>query len=197
MVPAPLLVLASASPRRRALLSALGVVFEVRTADVDESPRAGEAPADYALRVAGDKAAAIAAALGGRPAIVLAADTVVDVDGAILGKPESAAQARDHLARLRGRRHVVLTGVVALDAATGRALGGTCCTGVWLRRYTAAEVEAYIDTGDPFDKAGAYAIQHPGFRPVAALQGSEANVIGLPTAMALDLVARLRGAGNP
>lgn len=193
MSPVPPLVLASASPRRRALLTALGLEFEVRTADVDESPRMGERPAAYALRVAGEKAAAIAAAHGGGPVRILAADTVVVLDDAILGKPDSAETAREYLKRLRGRRHLVLTAVVATDAGTGRSVRETCCTGVWLRRYSAAEVEAYIASGDPFDKAGGYAIQHPEFQPVAALQGSEANVIGLPTAVALDLLARLGG----
>ncbi len=193
MSPAPPLVLASASPRRRALLAALGLEFEVRTADVDESPRMGERPAVYALRVAGEKATAIAAAHGGGPARILAADTVVALDDAILGKPDSAETARDYLTRLRGRRHLVLTAVVVADAGTGRTVRETCCTGVWLRHYSAAEVEAYIASGDPFDKAGGYAIQHPEFKPVAALQGSEANVIGLPTAVALDLLARLGG----
>lgn len=185
------LVLASASPRRRQLLAVLGRPFEVAAADVDERPRPGEAPDAYGLRLALDKARAVAASLAGASVTVLGADTVVVADGCILGKPADAADAHRMLALLRGRRHEVLTAVAAVDAADGRALADLAITGVWLRAFNAAEAADYVAGGDPLDKAGAYAIQHAGFRPVERLEGSETNVIGLPLALARRLIGRL------
>jgi septum formation protein len=179
--PAAPLVLASASPRRRALLAALGLPFTVTVADVDEAVRPGEAPRDYVRRLALEKAHAVAASLraGGR---VLGADTTVVLDGAILGKPAGAADARRMLGALTGRRHEVITAValVELERRVSRVVDET--TAVWLRPLAAEEIDAYVASGDPLDKAGGYAIQHAGFRPVARLVGSEANVIGLPLA---------------
>jgi septum formation protein len=186
--PSPLLVLASASPRRRELLARLGLPFHVVPAHVDESPLPGEAPADLANRLAASKAAAV---LAERPsAIVLAADTVVSHAGQALGKPTNVADAVRLLRALRGRRHEVIT-AVCVARAGHPLLAAASHTAVWMRRYTDAEIAAYVATGDPFDKAGAYAIQHPLFRPVARLVGSYTNVVGLPLGLVAEL---LRGA---
>jgi len=187
------LTLASASPRRRALLAAMGVPFVVRAADIDETVRPGERPIGYALRVARGKAAAVASLLAaeGGDGLVVGADSIVVLDEAILGKPATPEAARDCLRLLRGRRHVVITAVAVVDVATGSAVGALAATGVWMREYADAEIEAYVASGDPMDKAGAYAIQHPAFQPVARLEGSETNVMGLPVALTEHLVRRM------
>ncbi len=179
----PPIVLASASPRRKALLSTLAPEpFEVVVAEIDESPLPGERPEPHVRRLALAKARAVAAQIEG-PARVLGADTIVVFEGRILGKPADAADAAATLRRLRGRRHEVVTGLAMVDAETGRSRSTSATTGVWMRDYSDAEIEAYVAGGDPMDKAGAYAIQHTGFRPVARLEGSETNVIGLPLAL--------------
>jgi septum formation protein len=183
------LILASASPRRRALLASMGLAFDVAAADIDEQVRAGEAPVAYAQRVAREKAEAVAGALHPAAGRVIGADTVVVLDGEILGKPATPEVARDYLRRLRGRRHWVITAVAVVDAAAGAIAEGWAVTDVWMRAYGDAEIDAYIVGGDPMDKAGAYAIQHPEFSPVAWLQGSEANVLGLPVALVEGLLS--------
>lgn len=174
------LVLASASPRREMLLASLGLRFSIDAPQLDEMRRPAEAPRAWARRLSAAKAA-IVAARSAPPALILAADTLV-IDGAeALGKPVDAADARRMLARLRGRTHEVCTAITLQEAgAGGSGLTRLCCTRVHMRAWAAAEAEAYIATGDPFDKAGAYAIQHPGFRPVARIEGSYSNVVGLP-----------------
>ena len=186
----PRFILASGSPRRRELLASLAVEFEVVKSDIDETQGADESPLAYVERLSGEKAQAVAAKLD-TPAFVLAADTVVILaadtigvlDGEILGKPANAAEARAMLERLRGRVHTVCTSLtlLRLDAdGLGAELTRLTQTEVFMRDYTPDEVEAYIATGDPFDKAGGYAIQHQGFRPVARIDGSYTNVVGLP-----------------
>ena len=189
----PPLILASSSPRRRELLASLGIDFTVVKPDVDERQRPGEAPLDYVRRLSQEKAADVAARLPS-PITVLAADTVVilaadtlgvDDEGEILGKPADADDARRMLRRLRGREHQVYTAMTLLvvdgDAAKPRRQMTTLTrTDVYMRPYTDAEIEAYIATGDPFDKAGSYAIQHQGFQPVERIEGSYTNVVGLP-----------------
>ncbi|HQZ71238.1 MAG TPA: Maf family protein [Anaerolineae bacterium] len=189
------LILASASPRRRALLATLGRPFEVHVADVDERPLPAENPSAYGLRLALAKARAVADRLAGAPVTVLGADTLVVVDGRILGKPADAAEASAMLNLLRGRRHDVLTAVAVVDGAGNRCVAELAVTGVWMRAYSGAELRAYVESGDPMDKAGAYAIQHEGFRPVDRLEGSETNVIGLPLVLVRRLIQQLdRGA---
>jgi MAF protein len=144
----------------------------------DERAHPGESPRALATRLAARKACALDAAPDG--AWVLGADTVVDMDGVSLGKPRSREEARALLARLRGRPHAVHTGVALHDPRTGSARVRSVTTRVHMRRYTDAEIEAYVASGDPMDKAGAYAIQHPGFAPVAHLDRCYANVVGLP-----------------
>lgn len=181
----PELILASRSPRRQQLLTALGLAFSVDAADVDETPLPDEDPAALACRLCRAKAAAVAARHPG--AIVLAADTVVALDGALLGKPADSAEAAAMLTALRGRTHQVCTAVsVARDGATASQLS---VSDVTMRSYSEAEVAAYVATGDPLDKAGAYAIQHLAFSPVAAWTGCYTGIMGLPLALAREMLA--------
>lgn len=187
------LILASSSPRRRELLQALGLSFTILKPDIDETQQAGEAPLDYVRRLARSKAEAIAGQLGSGPRdhailaadtiVILAADTIgVTEDGEILGKPADAEEARAMLKRLRARVHRVCTAFTLRYASQpSEEITQVVCTDVQMRDYSDAEIEAYIATGDPFDKAGSYAIQHPEFAPVIALHGSYSNVVGLPT----------------
>jgi septum formation protein len=184
----PLLVLASNSPRRRQLLSLTGWKFTVSAADVDESLSPNESPADYVLRLAETKARAIQA---GAEQIVLAADTTVVIDSDILGKPENNAQATAMLKRLRGRTHQVYTGIALLRPRDGLLLKDLCVTGVPMRAYSDEEIDAYVRTGDPLDKAGAYAIQHPEFKPVAQMDGCFASVMGLPVCHVIRLLRQM------
>lgn len=182
------LVLASSSPRRRELLATLGVEFEVRPADADETPRAGEAPEPLVLRLALAKARAAA-----RPGeLVLGADTIVALDGEPLGKPADAGEARAMLARLSGRHHQVWTGVALVERnATGareRALA--VVTDVVFRSLEPAEIDAYVASGEPLDRAGAYAIQGGAAAFVASVDGSWSNVVGLPVGAVRGLLAR-------
>jgi MAF protein len=172
------LILASNSPRRKQLLSLFGRTFQVIPADIDERQHSGEAPQTYVQRMAREKAGVISAA---HPeARVIAADTIV-VDGdRILGKPADPDEARQTLMQLRGRTHEVMTGLTVVDGPGGRTLDDLCRTDVPMRDYSPAEVEAYIASGDPFDKAGGYAIQHEGFHPVVGMRGCFASVMGFP-----------------
>jgi len=171
------LILASNSPRRRQLLALANWDFVVSVADVDESVHENESPADYVLRLAETKARAVQADIN---QIVLAADTTV-VDGVeVLGKPRDNVEAIKMLNQLRGRTHQVYTGVALLRASDGLILTDLCVTDVPMRNYSDKEVESYVATGDPLDKAGAYAIQHPEFSPVAGMDGCYASVMGLP-----------------
>lgn len=167
-------ILASGSPRRRELLASLGINFSVVKSDIDETQHPGEAPLDYVRRLSIEKAQAVAAQV--QPgSLILAADTVVIHEGEILGKPTDADEARAMLVRLRDRAHTVCTALTLHNHLTELTQ-----TEVIMRAYTDAEIEAYIATGDPFDKAGGYAIQHEGFHPVARIEGSYTNVVGLP-----------------
>jgi len=180
-------VLASGSPRRRELLEQIGVRFEVRPADIDESVRDGEVPTDYVRRLSVDKAAAVAVRAG---VVVIAADTTVDVDGEILGKPADAAEALAMLRQLSGRRHHVHTGVtVRID---DRSATEVVTTAVEMVAITDVDATWYVATGEPFDKAGGYAIQGAGGVFVAGVEGSVSNVVGLPLA---TVVALARGLG--
>jgi MAF protein len=173
-----MILLASNSPRRKQLLALAGWPYRIQPADVDETPLPGEPAEAYVLRLAESKARA--AAGSAEDGLVLAADTTVVDAGAILGKPNDADQARAMLWQLRGRSHQVLTALAVLQSHTDRLLTDVCATDVPMRAYTEAEIEAYVASGDPLDKAGAYAIQHAGFHPVESLAGCYANVVGLP-----------------
>ncbi|SEL97519.1 septum formation protein [Stigmatella aurantiaca] len=182
--PTPL-VLASASPRRRELLSQLGLRFTVAAADLDETPLKGEAADTYVLRLARAKAQAVAGRFPG--AWVLAADTTVALGPELMGKPADPIEARQMLRRLSGQTHAVYTGV----ALAGRAEASTVVrTAVTFRTLSDAEIGWYVGTGEPLDKAGAYAVQGRGGFLVAALEGSPTNVIGLPLGETLELLKR-------
>jgi len=189
------LVLASASPRRAELLRSVGLVFEVMPADVDESVHQGEVPSEYVARVSREKAAAIVERVGGE-AIVIAADTTVDVDGQILEKPVDDTDARRMLRLLSGRTHLVHTGVTVAWLSSTGAPGSTAAfetlvveTAVRFVDLMPQLVDWYIGSGEPFDKAGGYAIQGAGGALVRQVRGSVTNVIGLPLAETLELIA--------
>lgn len=220
---APILLASASPRRRSllgALLADHGLPLTVVAVDVDESIPPDEAPAAAAVRLALAKALAVAASAGGHGAWIIGADTIVVArdgggDGVgfgpgagadergpapdpsrhptILGKPRHAAEAAAFLRRLRGRRHDVITGIAVVDAASGTRIAACATTAVWMRSYTDGEIAAYVASGDPLDKAGGYAIQHRGFHPVAAIAGSEANVIGLPVGLLGRLLGRTMG----
>ncbi|MDO8671806.1 MAG: Maf family protein [Dehalococcoidia bacterium] len=178
MIQSPTLILASASPRRSDLLASLNLPFTVLPANIDERSLPGEQPAESAKRVALGKAEA--ALLLTREGLVLGADTIVVFDGAVLGKPKDRQEALVMLGTLRGREHAVLTAIAIISQEMGRIYSSVVTTRVWLRNYSDAELAAYVDSGDPFDKAGAYAIQNSAFHPVTRLEGCYNNVVGLP-----------------
>ncbi|MDE3129132.1 MAG: septum formation inhibitor Maf [Gemmatimonadota bacterium] len=181
----PRVVLASASPRRRDLLTLIGIPHEVRPADVDESLRDGESPAAYVERLAREKAQA----LGDGDAVAIGSDTTVVVDGEVLAKPESEADAARMLRRLSGRSHTVLTGVAV--TWRGRVESGVESVGVTFRDLSAADIAAYIATGEPMDKAGAYGIQGYGATIVTRVDGDYFAVMGLAVNRMVRLFERL------
>lgn len=171
------IILASNSPRRKDLISLFDLPFEIIPADINEDVLPGESPKAYVARLARSKANVIASDHKG---LIIAADTVV-VDGEqLLGKPLDGADARQMLRQLRGRTHQVYTGIAIIRTSTGETFEAICQTDVPMRNYSDREIDAYIATGDPMDKAGAYAIQHAGFHPVVRLTGCYASVMGLP-----------------
>jgi len=174
------LILASASPRRRWLLAKLEIPFRVFPVDIDERARSNETPASFAERMAREKAAAAAAASSG--AWILAADTVVALEALALGKPRDTSDARAMLLRLSGRSHTVFTAVTLLrpDGALAETL--LAATDVSFRALAARDVDAYVASGEPFGKAGGYAIQGEGAHLIDRISGSYTNVIGLPLA---------------
>lgn len=172
------LILASASPRRRELLEKLNLNFESCPQDVDETLLPGEDALDYPLRTAMKKA--LAAAEGREHALVVAADTVVVVDDDILGKPVNAEDAKAMLSRLSGREHIVITGLGVVDTDSGRTLSAAEQTIVYFHPLSEDEIDTYIATGEPMDKAGAYGIQGTGSLLVRKIEGDYFNVMGLP-----------------
>jgi septum formation protein len=183
----PKLVLASSSPRRREILASLGLTFEARAADVDETLLPGESASDAAERLA--RAKAETAAAGTPEALVVAADTLVVLDGDALGKPRDRADARRMLATLSGRAHDVVTGVAC--AHGGRIVSGRETTRVVFAAMSGAEIAAYSATGEPDDKAGAYALQGIGGLFVERVEGSPSNVVGLPVRLLYRLASEL------
>ena len=179
------LVLASGSPRRAEILRAVGWPFETETAGVDETPRGGEPPIEYVERLAREKAGAVA---GGRLfGLVLGADTVVVVEGEVLGKPRDDGDARRMLRLLRGRWHEVLTGVALVRAEDARSVCAHERTRVRFAQMTDAEVDWYVSTGEPVDKAGAYAVQGRAALFIDGLEGDYWNVVGLPVRLVYEL----------
>jgi septum formation protein len=183
----PTLILASASPRRAELLRAAGVAFEVHPAHVDEDVHDSESPEQYVVRVAEAKARVVASRCPDR--IVLAADTTVVVDGQILGKPQDEEDARRMLRRLSGRVHDVLSGVCVVGPAeAGHYETGLARTSVAFAPLTTMEIDWYVASGEPMDKAGAYAIQGLASRFVTRIEGSYSNVVGLPVALVCEML---------
>ena len=179
------LLLASQSPRRRELLGLLGLPFDVAHPRVVEHPDPSETPIELVTRLSRMKARQVAAecarsASGSGRTVIVACDTIVLLDGRVLGKPSGAEEARDTLRLLRSRPHTVYTAFTLVDAAEGDSSTAVAGTTVVMRDYTDEEIASYVASGDALDKAGAYAIQHPSFRPVARWDGCYANVVGLP-----------------
>ena len=184
------LVLASASPRRSELLRSVGLEFDVLPADIDESVRAGETPSEYVARLSREKAAAIAERIDGE-AVIVAADTTVDVDGQILEKPVDDDDARRMLRLLSGRAHLVHTGVTVAWFPETRARGTETCVVETVVRFVELSdqsIDWYLSTGEHVGKAGAYGIQGAAGAFVERVDGSVSNVIGLPLAETLDLL---------
>jgi len=180
------IVLASGSPRRKQLLEMLRIPFRVISPDVDEHVLTGEEPGHYVTRLSRAKAAAVVGRAPGE--VVLAADTTVVLGGAIFEKPESQAHAVEMLSRLQGQTHEVMTAVaVARDGELAQALDVSRVT---FRPADRATLEAYVATGEPMDKAGAYAIQGLGAPLIERVEGDFFGVMGLPLRLALDLLAR-------
>ena len=187
----PRLILASASPRRAQILRDAGFRFAIRPTSVNESVRRGESPVQHVQRLAREKALAAARRIRGS-ALVIGADTVVVVDGKILGKPRTPADARRMLRLLSGRRHRVLTGLAVLHLDSAHAGGKPShrsflratveVTQVWFARLTPREIAAYLASGEPMDKAGAYAVQGRAGRFITRIEGCYFNVVGLPLA---------------
>jgi len=175
------LILASTSPRRAELLRNAGISFSVLTSAIDETPVPGELPNDMVLRLANAKAELVAARAVG-PAIIIAADTTVTLDGKILGKPRSSDDARHMLEQLSGRTHSVLTGVSLIRLPDAAHLEFVESTLVHFQPLTSEEISAYLSTGEPFDKAGAYAIQGRAARYIPRVEGCYFNIVGLPLA---------------
>jgi MAF protein len=173
------LILASGSPRRQDLIQLLGLPWQVMIADIDESSVEHPDPTVNAVLTARLKAEAVAP-LTPEDAVIIAADTMVVLDQEVLGKPADAESARTMLLQLRGRTHRVVSGLVIINKGTEQTVSDVAAIDVPMRLYTNQEIETYIATGDPFDKAGAYAIQHPGFHPVKFFDDCFAGVVGLP-----------------
>lgn len=189
MTPPPSLVLASGSPRRRALLDEAGIRFEIQRPDVAEEQAPGESPEAFARRLAQAKAVAVARRVGPNPPRwVLAADTIVVLGDQVLGKPNDPEHAVELLAQLVGRVHRVLTAVTLIASAGGAARHALVESTVRMHDASRDDVVRYIATGESLDKAGAYALQGAGRRFVAAVEGSESNVIGLPLEETLALL---------
>ena len=183
---APAVILASASPRRRQLLELIGLPHVVRPADIEEIQRPEEGAVEFALRTSRDKAQAVAAGSDNLP--VLGSDTVVEIDGIALGKPSDHADARTMLERLSGRVHHVHTGITL--AAEGRCEGLVDTTAVRFRALDAETIRWYLGTGEPMDKAGAYAVQGSGGLLVESIEGSPHTVVGLPVHRLPELFER-------
>lgn len=184
-------VLASASPRRRELLTQIGLSTTVHPSGVSELPQPGETARQQARRLATAKGRQVAAALRGDPALVLAADTIVSIDGEALGKPDDEADAEGMLRRLRGASHEVVTGVFLQRTDDGRTLDDLDVTEVRFRSFDEVTLRAYAHCGEPLDKAGAYGIQGRGALLVERIDGSWSNVVGLPIERLPGWMARI------
>ncbi|MBC8207682.1 MAG: septum formation inhibitor Maf [Desulfobulbaceae bacterium] len=182
------LILASASPRRQQFLTELGLEYQVQAAEINETPHSGELPLDFVRRMAREKAMVVAESFPQH--WIAAADTIVVLEGEILGKPASAHGAQEMLMRLSGREHVVLTGFSLVAKNWGVAEVSSVATRVVFQPFSAREAQAYVATGEPMDKAGSYGIQGLGAFLVKELRGSYTNVVGLPLVEFLHLLQK-------
>jgi len=183
-------ILASASPRRRELLGALIPDFEIIPSDIDENTLDGESPEDHVLRLSREKALAVSRAHPGR--WVLGADTVVVIDGEMLGKPSTPAEARRMLGLLSGREHTVITGFALVRGREGVVANEAVRSGVLFKEISADEMDWYTRTDEPYDKAGGYAVQGKASFFIREIRGSHTNVIGLPLS---EVVTAMKKAG--
>ena len=190
MIEKNILLLASNSPRRKQLLALGNWDFNIVVSDVDESQLADETPKDYVLRLAQAKALAVVEKAH-LENIIIGSDTAVVDGNEILGKPKDEEDAVRMLKQLRGHTHQVFTGVAVYRVDDGAMLTELCVTDVPMRNYSDDEIQAYVKTGDPLDKAGAYAIQHPNFQPVESMSGCYASVMGLPMCHVLRTLKKL------
>ena len=186
------LILASTSPRRAELLRDAGIAFEIRAPQIDEARRPNETAAKMVARLAEAKARAAAESDGAKnPAIIIGADTAVELDGEIFGKPRDAADAREMLSYLSERTHYVVTGIYVLRLPDGAARSAVETTAVTFARLDPKEIEAYVASGEPIDKAGGYAIQGRAGRYIPRVEGCYFNVVGLPLARLCALLGEL------
>jgi septum formation protein len=191
----PLFVLASSSPRRRELLEACRLMFEILPAEVDERPAPGESPEEMVVRLATLKARSVQAKRPGLP--VLSADTVVVLDGVIHGKPENLAEAKIMLETLSGRVHRVVTGYCATSGGQGADKTGLVVSRIAFRRLSSDEIDWYLSLGQSLDKAGGYGIQMEGAFLIDWVEGSYTNIVGLPLKEALEALREVLGQDPP
>ncbi len=184
------IILASASPRRAELMALAGIEFDVAAADICEDPLSGELPEEHVIRLACEKAKAVADRMPGR--FFVGSDTVVVLDGRIMGKPADEQEARLMLTLLSGRSHDVISGVAVLDRQNGRMISRAVTTRVNFKQLTEKEIGDYIATGCPMDKAGAYAIQGGAIHFVRTIHGSYSNVIGLPMTELCEMLEQIK-----
>jgi len=187
MLATPRLILASGSPRRKELLRGLGITFDVVPADISEELKPGEAPMAYALRMAEEKALKVAEQFPND--YVLGADTIVVAEGQVLAKPRDPQDAARMLVVLSGRGHQVTT-AVSLISPGGQTETRSCTTEVWFRKLDEKEIQKYVASGEPMDKAGAYAIQGGAASWVVRLEGDHSNVVGLPVPLVVEMLRR-------
>lgn len=186
----PDIILASSSPRRQNLLAWTGWSFRIRPVEIDETPHPGEPPGSFALRLAESKAHAASSPMK-EDEVILACDTIVADGSKLLGKPTNIDEAKAMLRRLRGHTHQVYTAIAVSIPGEDLTLTDLCVSQVPMREYGDEEIEVYTASGDPLDKAGAYAIQHPDFNPVAGLRDCYASVMGLPLCHLVRILRRL------
>lgn len=178
------LILASSSPRRRDLLNQLGLRFDVEPAEIDETAFTSQPAARLVRALSRKKAAAVASRH--KNAIIIAADTVVELDGSVLGKPHGRTEAKTMLRSLSGKHHTVITGFTIIDSDTQRTLTRTVKTKVYVKALKRNDIDAYVETGEPLDKAGGYGIQGSGSILIKKIVGDYSNVVGLPLSEIAD-----------
>jgi len=186
----PSIILASKSPRRQELMRQVGIWVEIIPSIVEESPLEGETPEEHVIRLAEEKGKEVAARNPGR--WVIGADTIVLIDGDVLGKPRNRKEAEAMLMRLSGKEHKVYTGICIIGPDGKTLETQSVMTRVLIKELSLAEIEGYVKTGEPFDKAGGYAIQGMGAALVKEIHGSYSNVVGLPLCELVEILARMR-----